>query len=341
MFGIAPPVRPWIAPRNIARLAPALVALLFAATGAQADDMEFGVVVPRSEITIPLAPISSNNQKTSATIQGIFFDSDYDNGSIQDIVGAGTNTFNCTLFTEDGEIGTSKYHFRFKMTGVAGRTITLNIDHSNNPRPFVSLDGVIWRRTTSTEAPTNSRLVLSFGATENFAEVAFFDPLGYAEVNNQVNKIVDSGVGATTGVLGLSYQGRPMWLVTVTDNAVPATGKRRIWVHARVHSGEITASHVMLGILEKTTEDSAEGRRLRQNCIFNIVPTQNCDGVYLGLTRWDSQGIDPERQWDNPSRIPEVANMKAAIDWFMAGANPIGVALNLHSTSGNYTDTFF
>ncbi|MDI6783893.1 MAG: M14-type cytosolic carboxypeptidase [bacterium] len=290
---------------------------------------------------LPSAPIMADAQKITKTVQGITFDSNYDNGSLFDVASAGMNTFICTLYTESGELGNRKYWFRFRMTGVAGRTITLNIDHSNNPRPMISFDSITWRRLTAAEAPNSTQIILTFGASTNFAELAFFYPLGYTETYSKVSALILAHPYGTITVIGQSYQGRDMLMVTATDTAVPNTGKKRIWMHSRAHAGEATGTWVMLGFLEKILEDSTTGQRLRQNYLFNIVPLQNCDGVYLGLTRWDSQGIDPEQQWGNPTRIQEVGNIKTQVDSFMAGANPITVSLNLHSTIGNYVDTFF
>jgi hypothetical protein len=324
----------------------AAAVLMFAVTPAFADDYQelyappgvFGP--PRPHL---FSAISSNAQKTSLTLQGIFFTSDYDNGSIGGITAGGTNIFNCTLFVEDSNegLGTSQYQFRFKMTGVAGRTITLNLSHTQNPRPFVSFDGVTFRRMTSAEAPNTLQMVLTCGATQNFAEVAFYDPLGVSEILARVNQLMAAGSGATSQTIGNSYQGRPMWMITVTDPAFPDSGKHRIWVHSRAHSGEITASWCMLGLLQQVTENSDVGRRLRRFCIFNIVPIENVDGVYLGLTRWSAQGLDLERQWGVASPPAEVANLKAQVNTLMASSNPIQVALNLHSTVSNYSDNFF
>lgn len=330
--------------RRLLLLLVALALAVLAPRMARADDEE-ALIPPDSSYfarrVLKTAPILSLSHKITTTIQGITFDSNYDNGSLAGVASAGTNIFNCTIYVEPGELGNRQYQFRFRMTGVAGRTVTLNIDHTQNRRPVISINGGPFRRTTAAEAPTLTQLVFTFGASENTAEVAFFFPLGYQEIHDRVSALVAAGTGGTTEILGKSFQNRDLWLVTVTDPATTDTGKRRVWVHARAHAGEVTASHTMLGILEKALENSDTGRRLRRYCIFNVVPTQNVDGVFLGLTRWDSQGIDPERQWPNPYRIPEVGLIKDKVDAFMAGPNPIEVALNLHSTVGDYADTFF
>lgn len=281
-------------------------------------------------------------QKITLTLQGITFDSDYDNGSLQNVTEAAANEFNCAIFTEVGELGLSQYWFRFRLSGVAGRTVTLNINHSENPRPVIRFGAEgAWRRTTSTEAPSTSKIIITAPEDVNDAELAFFFPSGVEETYRMVNDFVRSSDHATSSLIGLSYQGREMWMINVTDLNTTDTGKHRIWVHSRAHAGEVTSTLIMLGFLEQVTNNSYSAKRLRRFCIFNIVPLQNVDGVYLGHTRWDSQGIDPERQWPDPYRIPEVGNLKDQVDLFMSGENPIEIALNLHSTKGNFTDTFF
>lgn len=280
-------------------------------------------------------------QKITKTLQGITFTSDYDNGSLQDVEEVETNVFNCTIYVESGTLGKAQYWFRFKMTGVAGKSITLNITHPQNRCTVISFDGINWRRMTDAEAPDTNVLYLSFTAEQNFAELAFFYPLGYKETFDRVSDMIKKSDCATTESIGKSYQGRDMWMITINDKSFPDTQKHRVWVHSRAHAGEATAVHAMLGMLEQALETSDNGERLRRYCIFNIIPIENVDGVYLGHTRWDSQGFDPERDWCDPTTIPEVLNLRKQVEKIMASDNQIEVALNLHSTTGTFSDTFF
>lgn len=280
-------------------------------------------------------------QKITKTVQGIRFDSNYDNGSLQDVKETGADTFECLLFTEIGEIGPKAFWFRFRMKGVAGRSITLLLNHRTNPRPVISLDGKNWRRLTEAEAPSTRELVLSFAPDENEAELAFFFPLGVEETYNRVKAYLARTREADWEIIGQSFEGRDMGMVTVGDPPYPNYRKHRVWVQSRAHAGEATAAHTMLGFLDMITSNAPEARLLRQNCIFHIIPIINVDGVYLGLSRWDSQGIDPEHIWANPCRIPETTHTREKIDLFMRRSNPIEVSLNLHSTERNASDTFF
>jgi hypothetical protein len=137
-----------------------------------------------------LKTLASTPQKITATVDGIVFDSNYDNGSLLGVSLVSTGVFNCSLYAEPGELGTKQYWFRFTMTGVAGRTITLNISHGNSPRPAVRIGSGPWRNMPAAEAPSTSRVALAFGALENVAEVAFFYPLGVQETCSRVAQLV-------------------------------------------------------------------------------------------------------------------------------------------------------
>jgi hypothetical protein len=281
--------------------------------------------------------------KITTTFDGITFDSSYDNGSIAGITRRAENDYDALLFTEVGEKGTAKYWFRFTMTGVSNRTITLHLDHAQNPRPFLrALDPnpSNWRRMTASEAPNTSTLILTFGPQTNAVELAFFEPLGYQETLTSVTNLISASPYAALTTIGQSHENRDLHLITVNDPSYPDHDKKRVWVHARAHAAEVTSSHTMLGFLEQVLDASDVGTQLRRTMTFHVVPTVNADGTWRGYTRWDAQGFDIESEWCN-IRAPEAAALKTQIDGLMTATNPISVALNLHSTQGNFTDSFF
>ena len=153
--------------------------------------------------------------KITKTLGGVTFDSAYDNGSLLNVTGGGTNVFNATLYTETGEKGTSKYWFRFRLTGIAGRTITINLDHVENPRPAIRRGTGAWRRMTAAEAPTTGSMVLHFTAAETMAEVAFFEPLGYAEINQAVDARIAPSAFASETMIGGSFGNRVLRMITL------------------------------------------------------------------------------------------------------------------------------
>lgn len=67
--------------------------------------------------------------------------------------------------------------------------------------------------------------------------------------------------------------------------------KRVIFFTSRVHPGETPGSHVLNGALDVITDlKSEQGRLLRKNFVFKVIPTLNPDGVSRGYYRLDTLG---------------------------------------------------
>lgn len=288
-----------------------------------------------------LAPLTHAKNQTRTTLDGITFDSDYDNGSMGSVVQRTSNRFLVPLYEEEGELGSRRYWFRFRIFGPANRILTLDLEHVENPRPFIREGSAPWRRMTDEEAPDlNSVVVRSLGK-DRPVELAFFEPLGVRETAEAVAQLtLPFPQMVAEEHLGQTEEGRPLTLFTITDPATPVESKRRVWVHSRAHAGEVTSTHTLLGMLERFTEDSPQGRALRSQLIVHFVPLLNPDGVRRGHTRWDAVGRDPESQWCAIAS-PAVQSIKTKVDLLMKEDNPITLALNLHSTKGVYADTFF
>ena len=65
--------------------------------------------------------------------------------------------------------------------------------------------------------------------------------------------------------------------------------KKVIVFTSRVHPGETPGSHVLNGCLDLITDlKSEQGRLLRKNFVFKVIPTLNPDGVSRGYYRLDT-----------------------------------------------------
>ncbi|MGF1573389.1 MAG: M14 family zinc carboxypeptidase [Sumerlaeia bacterium] len=302
-------------------------------------------------------------QKITVTSNGVTFNSDYDNGSLAAVsyggFVSGQDVYDLDIHTENGELGNAAYWYRFTMQDVASKNFRLNIDHFQSPRPVVRFFSTAsstwsnWRATTATEAPTTTRLNITTTADQNLIELAFFYPLGMQETYDRVSALVATSPHATQTILAQkSFLGNDFVSVTVNDASFPDADKHGVWIHSRAHAGEVTSTWVLLGFLEQFLANDAYGPRLRRYCRLDLLALQNVDGVEIGHTRWDSQGVDPERWADismpgstpcltRSPAIPSQTVLKALVDARLASSLPPEVALNLHSTQGNYNDTFF
>ncbi len=87
--------------------------------------------------------------------------------------------------------------------------------------------------------------------------------------------------------IGQSYEGRDIWLVTVTNEATgPAEEKPAFWVDGNIHASEVSASSASLYLIHKLVmaygEDEAITRCLDTRA-FYICPRINPDGAELAL----------------------------------------------------------
>nr|CAJ2472098.1 unnamed protein product [Leishmania braziliensis] len=87
-----------------------------------------------------------------------------------------------------------------------------------------------------------------------------------------------------------------------TERPFSFSGKQYVVLTARVHPGECPGSHLMHGCIDfllNCTDSRAAA--LRRNFVFYIVPMLNPDGVVRGHSRVDSNGVDLNRMYRDPS----------------------------------------
>jgi len=87
--------------------------------------------------------------------------------------------------------------------------------------------------------------------------------------------------------IGQSYEGRDIWLVTVTNTETgPDIEKPALWVDGNIHASEVSPSTACLYLLNKLTTQYGEDvdiTRCLDTRVFYIVPRVNPDGAELAL----------------------------------------------------------
>ncbi len=139
--------------------------------------------------------------------------------------------------------------------------------------------------------------------------------------------------------IGASVQNRAIYRLTIEDTATAGSPRKRIWMHARTHPNEVQGTWVTNQVIAQLLGSSLFARQLRSACVFNIVPMINPDGVELNLPRENAHNIDIESNWTAVPGEPEVQTLRRTFVSLMAQANPILLALNMHSAYG--TDRYF
>ncbi|HTQ08489.1 MAG TPA: M14 family zinc carboxypeptidase, partial [Fimbriimonadaceae bacterium] len=92
--------------------------------------------------------------------------------------------------------------------------------------------------------------------------------------------------------IGKSYEGRDIWLVTVTNRETgPASEKPAFWCDGNIHASEVSASTAVLRLLKTLVEGAASSAptpefpnsNLLDKRAFYLVPRLNPDGAEWAL----------------------------------------------------------
>jgi hypothetical protein len=145
-------------------------------------------------------------------------------------------------------------------------------------------------------------------------------------------------------VMGQSVRGRDLHLVTVTNFSKPEAGKKTVWLQARQHAWESLTSYIAEGAMKFVTSDDPAARELRDRFVFVFTPMLDPDGCVLGGVRFNANGYDVNRHWDevdlsNPEWLrnaPEIWYPKKAVRDHVAAGRRVDLMVNLHNTISEY-----
>jgi hypothetical protein len=145
---------------------------------------------------------------------------------------------------------------------------------------------------------------------------------------------------ALVEAIGKTVQQRDLHLVTVTNPDVPANKKKTVWLIARQHAWETGTSYVMEGALRYITSGETAARALRDRGVFKFIPMMAPDGCANGWPRFNANGFDINRHWDEVDlrrkelleRMPEIWYAKKAILNYVDAGGKIDLMVNLHNT---------
>jgi murein tripeptide amidase MpaA len=247
----------------------------------------------------------------------LLINAQFDAGNIvvQSIVG---NTAQLALRVEPGAEAASGFSqwFYFQVSGVKGRTITLNI--TNCGTSFVARGWVNYRARYSNDQQTwfaqaktsydNGVLTIEHVCTSDVVWFAYFAPYSMERHHDLIARIAQSSLVAHVQ-LGASIDGQSI------DCLRLGAGSKQAWFFARQHPGESMAQWFVEGLLEALTQtvlqqagDLAAVQNLLTDYTFHIVPNMNPDGSRRGHIRTNAIGVDLNREWQSPSfeRSPEV-----------------------------------
>lgn len=252
--------------------------------------------------------------------------------------------------------------YYFRMDGVRGRELVLTLtdlvgEYNDRPGavamnadtvPVFSADGRRWQHFPAMEwDDSRKEATLRFRPESDSVRIAHIPPYTPRDLVRLLAE-VDRSPHARVEVIGKTVQGRDLHLVTVTDAGGDESARKIVWLQARQHAWEAGTSQVMEGALRFVTSDDERAAELRRRVVFKFVPMGDPDGCVNGKVRFNANGYDVNRHWDEVDlrrkehleKMPEIWYVKKALHAQVTGGRPIDLLVNLHNTeTAEYIDT--
>ncbi len=232
-------------------------------------------------------------------------------------------------------------HWHFRVEGREGARITLvlnNLLNVWNRRPgsvareetisFVSVDGRSWRP-VEMELLEGHRLQLELTMEAEAMYVARLEPYRLSDLDRFLEANGgDPLVEITT--IGETVEGRPLEIVRVGCDDAP----HRIVIRCRAHPWEPGGNWVVEGLVERLLAGDGDAQGYLDRYALYIMPIANKDGVARGMTRFNVEGMDLNRNWDQPAdpcRAPENAALEEWIESMHAAGRRIDLLIDFHN----------
>ena len=233
----------------------------------------------------------------------------------------------------DTSLKPSARWYYFKMEGVKGKQIFLNINNSEAIRPFYSYDGINFNRFEQSENINKDRVDKIF--TRDTVYISHFIPYTLSHLHQKLDSWGNNKY-VIRDTIGYSMQGRPIEMMTITNQAVDNNLKKRVWIHGRAHPSEQPCNWHLEAMIEKLLSGTPYPEALLSGIVFYIVPIINPDGVAGGYSRSTSNGVNIEINWDRPDSLTmdEVKVLKRQLAE-LTTSRPLDLLLNMHSQIAN------
>jgi hypothetical protein len=130
--------------------------------------------------------------------------------------------------------------------------------------------------------------------------------------------------------IGHTAEGRRLEILRVGDAEAP----HQVLLRARAHPWEPGGNRVVQGLVLSLLEDSRESRRCLERICVAVLPMAGKDGVARGRTRFNSRGMDLNRNWErpaDPTLAPENHALEAWLETEIASGRRPDLAIDLHN----------
>jgi hypothetical protein len=232
-------------------------------------------------------------------------------------------------------------HWLFQVEGTKGAEVSLvltNFDNvwngtkgspiSTNTHCYLSEDGRSWKVVDASKTASNT-LQIQLKMSGESVYVARLEPYRLSDLERFKEEIRKRRF-IRIEAIGRTVEGRKLEII----RAGRPEARARVFLRARAHAWEPGGNWVVQGMIEALLENTAEAAKLREQLCLYVMPLANKDGVARGHTRFNSLGMDLNRNWHQPAD-PQLAPENHALEQWLAAAIKQGqaphLAIDLHN----------
>lgn len=211
---------------------------------------------------------------------------------------------------------------------------------------YFSYDSKNWNGVKTIRLP-GMELLAEIPVKEKVIYIASVPPYTITDLEDFKKKIEKSPFIKITDY-GRTVENRPLEIIRAGNPEAPHS----ILIRVRAHPWESASNWVLEGIVNRMIGSDDEAKKWREKYCLYIMPMANKDGVARGMTRFNVNGMDLNRDWEkesDPILCPEKYAFEKFIESMVMNKKKPVLAFDFHnddygsiSTSAHFkTDSLF
>ncbi len=192
----------------------------------------------------------------------------------------------------------------------------------------ISTDGKRWS-SVATRSIGENRVLLDVVMSAPKLFIARVEPYRLSDLDKWLASVKQHPM-VGIDVIGRTVEGRELEIVRVGNANAPF----HVFVRARAHPWESGGNWVAQGLVNRLLKDDRDTQAFRERYCLWLMPMTNKDGVVTGRTRFNLNGIDLNRGWDNladPVLAPENHALEIWLEKQIKFGRKPSLALELHN----------
>lgn len=199
-------------------------------------------------------------------------------------------------------------HWHFQVQAKEGSDLTFIVDDhvniyngrrgqvvSESTSTYISEDGKKWTP-IPTEVVNGSSMKFNIHMRTGSLYIAGVEPYRLSDLENLLAEIKGNSL-VKISTIGKTVEGRPLQIIRLGNPDAPY----RLLLRGRAHAFEAGGNWLLQGLIRRLLQDDKDAAQyLKKYCLY-ILPMANKDGVVRGKSRFNSLGVDLNRNWDKPA----------------------------------------